>query len=237
MIHKVKPELTLYLAEEALKRKYEKPQVNLKEMLELQQECRDYLSGTNMKKIYARMMKKEITRQMVEVVYKTLKPEEQEFVRMKYKDKKQMVAISLTLNVSLAQLNIIEHTILEKVSAFMLYKLREEDIFERAKISNMVKVLSKMLEFTDRYDPQREFITAAWWEAMVAKLDKYFELLQEIDKIILEKENKLHEKIIFEKMKNLNAKIEVLAERCKVDKSVVSRCLKNFVDNVKKYIE
>ena len=52
MIHKVKPELTLYLAEEALKRKYEKPQVNLKEMLELQQECRDYLSGTNMKKIF-----------------------------------------------------------------------------------------------------------------------------------------------------------------------------------------
>ena len=133
-----------------LKKMYEKPPINLKEVVEFQKECRDYLSRTNMKKMYARMMKMEITR--------------------------QMVAISLSLNVSLAQLNIRQHTILEKVSSFMLYRLREEDIFERSKISNMVKVLSRMLEFTDRYDPHREFITAAWWEAMVTKLDKYYDL-------------------------------------------------------------
>lgn len=235
MLHKVKPELTLYLAEEALKRKYEKPQVNLQEILELQKECRDYLSSINMKKIYARMMKREITRQMVEAVYKTLTAEEQEFVRMKYKEKKQMVSISLALNVSLSQLNIRQHTILEKVSEFMLYKLREEDIFERAKISNMVKILARMLEFTDRYDPQREIITTGWWEAMVLKLDNYYALLEEVEEVI--KEDTLRAKIIFEKMKNPNIKIEVLAENCNVDKSVVSRCLKNFVDSVKKYLE
>lgn len=237
MIHKVKPELTLYLAEEALKKMYEKPPINLREVVEFQKECRDYLSGTNMKKMYARMMKMEITRQMVEFVYKSLTEEEQEFIRMKYRDKKQMVAISLALNVSLAQLNIRQHTILEKVSSFMLYRLSEEDIFERSKISNMVKVLSRMLEFTDRYDPHREFITAAWWEAMVTKLDKYYDLLNEVDEILKAKENTVREKIIFEKMKNPNIKIEILAERCNVDKSVVSRCLKNFVDSVKKYLE
>lgn len=117
----------------------------------------------------------------------------------------------------------------------MLYKLREEDIFERAKISNMIKILARMLEFTDRYDPQRELITTGWWEAMVLKLDNYYALLQEVEEVI--KEDTLHAKIIFEKMKNPNIKIEVLAESCNVDKSVVSRCLKNFVDSVKKYLE
>ena len=235
MLHKVKPELTLYLAEEALKIKYEKPQVNLKEILELQKECRDYLSETNMKKIYARMMKKEITRQMVDAVCNSLTAEDQEFVRMKYKEKKQMVAISLALNISVAQLNIRQHTILEKVSAFMLYKLSEEDIFERAKISSMVKILARMLEFTDRYDPRRELITASWWEAMVLKLDNYYALLKEVDEV--PKEETLRAKIIFEKMKNPKIKIEVLAENFKVDKSVISRCIKNFVDSVKKYLE
>ena len=145
-----------------------------------------------------------------------------------------MVAISLALNVSLAQLNIRQHTILEKVSSFMLYKLSEEDIFESTKISDMVKVLSRMLEFTDRYDPHRELITASWWEAMVLKLDNYYTLLQELEEI--RKEETLRAKIIIEKMKNPKIKIEVLAEHCKVDKSVVSRCIKNFVDGVKKYL-
>lgn len=237
MLHKEKPELTLYLAEEALKRKYEAEQLKLEEIVELQKEWLNYLSETNMKKIYARMMKLEIMSQMVDAVYKSLTTEEQEFVRMKYQEKKQIVAISLALNVSPAQLNIRQHKILEKVSSFLLYQLREEDIFQRAKIASMVKALARMLEFTDRYDPHREFIAATWWEAMVLKLDKYYDLLQEVDKIVKEKENTPREKIIFEKMKNPNVKVEVLAESCNVDKSVVSRCLKNFADSVKKYLE
>ena len=43
--------------------------------------------------------------------------------------------------------------------------------------------------------------------------------------------------IILAKMQSPYEKIEVLAERCNVDKSIVSRCLKNFVDSMKKYFE
>ena len=50
------------------------------------------------------MMTKEITRQAVDEVYKSLTAEDQEFIRMKYRDKKQMIAISMELNVSLSQL-------------------------------------------------------------------------------------------------------------------------------------
>ena len=237
MLHREKPELTLYLAEEALKRKYEKPPVDSKEFWEGQQELRNYLSSINLKKIYVRMMTKEITRQAVDEVYKSLTAEDQEFIRMKYRDKKQMIAISMELNVSLSQLNVRQHKLLEKVSAFLLYKLSAEDIFERAKIASMVKILARMLEFTDSCDPQRELITVSWWEAMVLKLDKYYGLLQEVDKIIKEKEKTRRAKIIFEKIKNPQMKIEVLAKRCKVDKSIVSRYLKKFVSSMEKYLE
>lgn len=89
-----------------------------KEIIELQKDCRDYLSSDNIRKIYARMMKIEVTKMMVEAVYQSLTAEEQEFILMKYKRKKQLVAISLALNISVAQLNIHHHSILEKISEF-----------------------------------------------------------------------------------------------------------------------
>ena len=93
MLHKVKPELTLYLAEEALKNKFARENISPQEILELQKDCRDYLSTANMRKIYVRMMKIEVTKLMVDAVYQTLTAEEQEFILLKYKKKKQAVAI------------------------------------------------------------------------------------------------------------------------------------------------
>ena len=67
--------------------------------------------------------------------------------------------------------------------------------------------------------------------------DKYCRLLNEIEEIFNNVENSLRKKIIFEKIENPDEKVEILAERCNVDKSIVSRNLKNFVANVKKYLE
>lgn len=134
MTHKMKPELTLYLAEEALKEKFSEIHISTQEILDLQKNCRDYMSGRNLRKIYMRIMKKEMRKTMVDAVFESLTAEEQEFLTMKYKKKKQMVAISLELNISVAQLHIRQHTILEKVSDFLLYRLSDEDVFERKKL-------------------------------------------------------------------------------------------------------
>ena len=158
MIHKMKPELTLYLADEALKEKFAVEKVSLQEMLELQRDCRDYLTMENLRKIYARMMKMEIRKMMIEAVYRSLSSEDKEFVLLKYKKKKQVVAISLAMNIAVAQLNIRHHVILEKISEHMLYKLTEEDIFNQEKTAMMVKLLKRIIEFAEKYDPEQEFI-------------------------------------------------------------------------------
>lgn len=237
MTHKMKPELTIYLAEAALKEKFSEIHINMQDILELQTNCRDYMSGRNLRKIYMRIMKKEITKMMVDAVFESLTAEEQEFLMMKYKKKKQMVAISLELNISVAQLHIRQHMILEKVSDFLLYRLRDEDVFERKKIVSMVKVLAEMLEFAIKYDPEKEFVMSEWIEATIEKLDKYFELLRAVENCANNSAKSLHEKIIAEKLKSPQEKIEILAERCNVDKSVISRHLKNFVEGAKKYLE
>lgn len=237
MIHKMKPELTLYLAEEALKKKFSDTDLSLQEILELQRDCRDYLTAENIRKIYARMMKIEVTKIMVETVYRSLSAEEQEFVLLRYKKKKQMVSISLALNISLAQLHIRRHTILKKISEFMLYELSEEDIFNRDKIAGMVTLLERIIEFAESYDPKREFMSECWIEAIIERHDRYFQLLNTIDGILNQNNSSVKQKVISAKINNPNAKIEILATKCNVNKSIVSRHLKNFVDSVKKYLD
>lgn len=237
MIHKMKPELTLYLADEALKEKFSVEKMSLQEMLELQRDCRDYLSTENIRKIYARMMKIEIRKLMVEAVYQSLSAEEKEFVIMRYKKKKQLVAISLALNISVAQLVIHHHAILEKISEYMLYKLSEEDIFNREKTAMMVKLLERIIEFAEKYDPSQEFINVCWLEAIKERHDRYFQLLNEIDSVLKGNEDSVHQKVITCKIQSPNEKIEALAARCNVDKSIVSRHLKSFVGEMRKYLE
>ena len=237
MIHKTKPELTLYLADEALKEKFSVEKVSLQEMLEFQRDCRDYLSTENIRKIYARMMKVELRKMMVEVVYQSLSSEDKEFVLLKYGKKKQLVAISLALNMSVAQLVVHHHAILEKISEYMLYKLSEEDIFNRAKTTMMVKLLERIIEFAEKYDPSQEFINVCWLEAIKERHDRYFQLLNEIDGMLKRNENSVHQKVIMCKIQNPNEKIEALAARCNVDKSIVSRHLKSFVVEMRKYLE
>ena len=47
MTHKMKPELTIYLAEEALKERFSEIHVNMQDILELQTNCRDYAIKNN----------------------------------------------------------------------------------------------------------------------------------------------------------------------------------------------
>lgn len=235
MIHKAKPELTLYLAEEALKNKFAREKVRLQDILELQRDCRDYLSTENFRKIYARIMKAEVTKLMVEAVYQSLSSQEQEFIVMKYKNKKQMVAISLALNLSLAQLHIRHHAILEKISEYMLYKLSEEDLFNRKKIMNMIKLLERIIEFAEQYDPKKEYISVNWLEAIIERHDRYSQLLAKINEIMSEESFRVD--IITAKMQNPYEKLDVLAEQCNLDKSGISRYLNSFVDDLKKYLE
>lgn len=236
MLHKIKPELTLYLAEEALKNKFARENISPQEILELQKDCRDYLSTANMRKIYVRMMKIEVTKLMVDAVYQTLTAEEQEFIQLKYKKKKQSVAISLALNVSVAQLNIRHRAILEKVAEFMQYRLSGEDVFFPDKVASMIILLERIVEFAERYDSKREVISLEWIEVIAERHDKYCRLLNAIEEVFNSGDS-LDKKIISAKMFNPNEKIEILAEFCNVDKSIVCRHLKNFMNGVKKYLE
>lgn len=237
MVHKMKPEFMLFLAEEALKKKYAEKESSIREIMEIQESCRDYLPVENSRRIYAKVMKKEIMRIMVEVVYHSLSAEEQKLVELKYKKKKQLVSISMTMNVSVAQLMIWQHNILEKISMFMLYRLSIEDIFERKKIINMIELLSKILEFAESYDPKCEFVMKSWVQAISDRHDRYVELLSEIDDVLRTEEESLYNEIVATKIYNPHETTRELAKMCHTDKGIVSRYLNQFSEKVKAYVD
>ena len=119
----------------------------------------------------------------------------------------------------------------------MQYKLNEKDIFERDKIEQMVLLLRRIMDFAELYDPTRKFISECWLAAITERHDKYESLLIKLDKILNFDANALYLKIIAEKVKNPHIKIRELSKICNADKSIVSRDLKHFVDNARKYIE
>ena len=101
----------------------------------------------------------------------------------------------------------------------------------------MVKLLERIIEFAEKYDPSQEFINVCWLEAIRERHDRYFQLLKEIDGVLNGNEDSVRQKVITCKIQSPNEKIEALAARCNVDKSIVSRHLKNFVGEMRKYLE
>ena len=117
----------------------------------------------------------------------------------------------------------------------MQYRLSAEDIFKREKIKNMIMLLGKIIDFANRYDPTRKFISAGWLEVITERHEKYQGLLLKMEEILGTKT--LHSQIIFTRMENPQMKIREIATICNVDKSIVSRVLKKFVETERPYLE
>ena len=119
----------------------------------------------------------------------------------------------------------------------MLYRLSEEDVFEKKKVINMVKLLSKIMEFARVYDPKHEFITKGWVTAITDRHEKYEKLLSKIDETLSEEKNEVRKEVIAKKIENPNETMGTLEKMCNIDKSTVSRYLSQFSEEIKKYIE
>lgn len=236
-MHNDKMEFSLILADNALRHHFTIRHNTYLDFLELNKNCRDFMEATNTRRLYAKLMKMELNRQAVEGACRSLAPEKQKYLHLRYREEKSVIAISLALHVSVAQLNLWHRNILEQVSRFMLYKLRPDDVFNPDKISGMVKLLSDARDFVSWFDPEGVVITADWLSAIATRHTKY-KLLQNAMENILQKEVKsLHELIVATRLSNPHETTSFIAQNCHVDGSVVSRHLHDFGNDMAKYLK
>lgn len=236
-MHQMKPELQHYLVEEILDETFKESPKRKKEYAELMQICQNLsIEGTNVKKIVLRLMRMETNRILVRAFVSSLTEEEQLFLRLKYKEQKELVNISIQLHVSVSQLSIWSKRIIEATAQYINYELKPSDIFKRKKIINMLEILAATLQFINSVDPQRQVVDQYWLNSIEHRYNLYRDLLGDIDKVIRNRNVDRKTYVIYLQIKNPFATKAELANECKIDKGTVSRYLINFTKSMEPYL-
>ena len=237
MIQTGKTNFILSIAEKILRERFVKKKITEDAIENHEKIHQSFLVHDNVKKFYARLFKSEMNRIIIDVVLESLSDEKRRFIELKYNKKKQMVAISFDLNVSVSQLMIWQREILEKISEFMQYKLGPKDIFQRTKIIGMINILSKMNDMFLSIDPDCQLTRKDWLKIIRYRKTNYENLLKELDGISAIEKPSLANRVILTRLEYPNEPLIEIAERCSTDRSFVSRTLNSFIEkNAKKYI-
>ena len=235
-MHKEKMEFSLMMADDALRQHFDDRRDGCCTFAQIQKTCRNLLSVDNVRRVYARLLKMELNQRAVQAAIQSLPEEKQRYLRLKYKQEKGGIALSLALHVSVAQLNLWHRSILEHVAQFMLYQLRVEDIFFYKKIVGMVQLLSETLACFSRMEPDGVVITEAWLAAITTRHADYRMLLNSIEELLHREHGTLHERIVAAKFAHPYEPSCLIARKCHVDDAVVSRHLRQFTDAMAEYI-
>ena len=172
MVRIYKSSLKEYLAEEILREIYAKgsERANLANLQEMN--C-NYLPMENILRKYAREFQSEVNKKAAMLVLESLSEEKKMMLKMKYGEKKQLVSISLALNISVTQLVKWNQNIIMKVVCFMGFRLMEEDVFCKKKVVGMIELLSKNIEFFSMLSSKFD-IRQDWLEELKRRKKNYY---------------------------------------------------------------
>ena len=198
--------------------------------------CHGILTTKAGRFLYARAMMSEVNRMLCDAFISSLPEAKQRFVRMKYRDNAELVSMSLKLYVSIAQLNIWNLNILEKLTSFLTFQLTEEDIFYRSRVINMVEILAKLIEFFERIDPEREIASQEYISCLQAKHQSYRKLLACLDDALRMKSLSQYYEVVSMKIRYPNESADFLSSSCHMDKGIVSRNIRHFRGEMVQYI-
>lgn len=235
-MRKEKPDFALFLAEKAIRHHYENRYGTRRQLEGLRHNCLEFMTYPNIYRVYAKLLKMELNELAVIAAIRTLTMEKQCYLYLKYEKKKSNVAISIALNVSVAQLNLWHQSIVAQASRFMLYTLQTEDVFYPERIKQMVCLLDRASTCFSKFDPKGQIITKDWLSALTARYEQYRTLMTYLETLIEKKSKTLHERIVATRLTHPYENAGDIAKSCHVVDSVVSRHLQQFGEDMAKYL-
>ena len=233
---KNKMDFSRSIAEYALQHHFTAKGENCREFRQLRLDCRDLLSLPNTHRIYAKLIKMEMNEKAVNVVIRLLTAEKQRYLYLRYRRRKSLVAMSLALHVSIAQLNLWHRCILEQIARFMLYTLKPEDVFYPARVAQMVRLQGEAIKFYSELDSDGSIVTKGWLLALALRHEQYRSLMLEIKGIMSKEPESTYDCVVAARLAHPEEPANVIACLCNVHKGVVSRYLGEFRENMGKYL-
>jgi len=224
--------LKYYMAEEILREIYKDKAINA-DFEYLQNVGYDYLPTENVLKMYARAFKAEVNKKAALMVLETLSEKKRELMRLKYGEEKQLVAISLILDMSVSQLMKWNQAIIARIASFMTYQLTTEDIFYKHEISGMIELLLRSIDFFSILSKEYEEVRQDWLEELKRRKNNYQKLLNRIERMENDHDKTTFTEVVVTKIQNPHWRSENIAEKCRLERSVVSRYLQRFTNLVR----
>lgn len=194
------------------------------------------LTTRNGKYLYARMMMSEVHFILCDAYISSLSEEKQKFIYMKYRDGANLVNIQMNLYTSIAQLNNWNLQILKSLTDYLLLQLSSNDIYYRKRIINMVNILTKIIEFFSRIDPDYSIATKEYIFKLQDKYNSYRELLEKIDDVIRTKDANQQNEAVALKYYYPNEPSEELCNKINISKDLFLKHIRTFKQEVIHYI-
>lgn len=232
-MHQMKPELQNYLVEKILKETLQEKPKQKREFKELVHLCQTLsLESSNVKKMALRLMRMEANRILVRSFLSSLTQEEQTFLRLKYKDERELINISLQLHVSISQLSIWSNRLIDSLANYMNFELTDTDIYKQKKIINMIEALASTLKCVRAIDPDHAVVDVFWFQSIEQRYNSYRKLLNRIEDVVRHHNINMKTNVVYLQIQRPNASKAEIANECKIDKGTVSRYLINFKESV-----
>lgn len=221
------------LAESLLRDYFEDSTSRRKRMERLNEfTCSMIISRNSVKKVKMKMMQIEIQRIAVGAVVSSLPAEQQKFLKLMYKDKKNLQACSFQVGLSVSQLFNWKRELLRMTLDFSLYDIREKDIYSPNKIVNMLEIIAKTVKFVEEIDPIHSVADEGWFMNLHYLYDKYSRTYEAINYCIVYEDYSLQNKILATKIRNPSEIDVTIAGMCHVDSGTLSRYLKSARDEI-----
>lgn len=239
-MHKAKPELNFFLAQSAIEDVYSRKSKN--KLQDLRDSCQNYQysshdSGLTFKKFWAQVMQQQVILLLTEATLNALPADMKKFTELRYGRGVQLIGIHVQISVSIAQLSNWNRRVLEMVSRYAIqYQLDRSDLFSRSKVLNLVEVLTIILDFFSRIDPEHKVAAKSWLNTINHRRNQYRKILSAIDDCLRTQNTGMHPYLVAQKILNPNETDAALALTCHVDKGAISRHLREYVDSVEKYL-
>ena len=224
------------IAEDALQHHFTAKGDGCLEFRQIRKDCLDFMSIPNTQRIYAKLIRLELNERAVKMVIRMLTDEKRQYLHLRYRRKKSIVAVSLALHVSVAQLNLWHHGILEQIARFMLLTLKPEDVLHPGRVAQMIRLQAETIKFFSEIDPTGTIVTKDWLLALIIRHREYKKLLAEMKYFMDEDSVSLHERIVAARLNHPDEPEKCLARSCHVHKCVVSRHLREFEEDMSKYL-
>ena len=226
-----------YVAEAYLQKYFIEQKQSESEYDDLRQSIVDLLPDIkSLKEVHIRMMRHETNILLTKIALNSMGEIFQKLARLKYGDRLTIVAISINMHLSAGQINMWDKRILQKVGTALHFKLTVDDIFDRLKIVNMIDIITNVIDFCNDIDAEGDIVGRKWRRLLLRRRDSYRLLMTKLNKIIGQQCDNLHGNIIAERIYNPHFTMTQLAAVCHVDKSVISRHIRAFQNEVACYV-